>query len=79
MVYEIVSGRRLLGAGEDLAAGLAARADTSDIPRAAPASSAMLAERPEHRPASSATAFAQALCAALESPARPPGRRRSPR
>ena len=67
MAYEIVSGRRLLGAGDDLAAGLAARAETSDIPRAATALAAMLAERPDHRP-SSATAFAQALCAALESP-----------
>jgi len=67
MVYEIVSGRRLLGAGDDLAAGLAARAETSDVPRAATALAAMLAERPEHRP-STATAFAQALCAALESP-----------
>ena len=68
IAYEIVSGRRLLGAGDDLAAGLAARAETSDIPRAATALAAMLAERPEHRP-STATAFAQALCAALESPA----------
>ena len=67
MAYEIVSGRRLLGAGDDLAAGLAARAETSDVPRAATALAAMLAERPEHRP-STATAFAQALCAALESP-----------
>jgi serine/threonine-protein kinase len=67
IAYEIVSGRRLLGAGDDLAAGLAARAATSDIPRAATALAAMLAERPEHRP-SSATAFAQALCAALEAP-----------
>ena len=66
MAYEIVSGRRLLGAGDDLAAGLAARAETSDVPRAATALAAMLAERPEHRP-STATAFAQALCAALES------------
>ena len=75
MAYEIVSGRRLLGAGDDLAAGLAARAETSDIPRAATALAAMLAERPEHRP-STATAFAQALCAALEShlpPAAPLG------
>jgi serine/threonine protein kinase len=70
IAYEIVSGRRLLGAGDDLAAGLAARAETSDIPRAATALAAMLAERPEHRP-STATAFAQALCAALESPASP--------
>ena len=67
IAYEIVSGRRLLGAGDDLAAGLAARAETSDVPRAATALAAMLAERPEHRP-STATAFAQALCAALESP-----------
>ncbi len=67
MAYEIVSGRRLLGAGDDLAAGLAARAARSDIPRAATALAAMLAERPDHRP-SSATAFAQALCAALEAP-----------
>ncbi|MEO5822684.1 MAG: PEGA domain-containing protein [Vicinamibacteraceae bacterium] len=67
MAYEIVSGRRLLGAGDDLGAGLSARAETSDIPRAATALAAMLAERPDHRP-SSATAFAQALCAALESP-----------
>ena len=66
MAYEIVSGRRLLGAGDDLAAGLAARAETSDVPRAATALAAMLAERPDHRP-STATAFAQALCAALES------------
>jgi serine/threonine protein kinase len=66
MTYEIVSGRRLLGAGDDLAAGLAARAETSDVPRAATALAAMLAERPDHRP-STATAFAQALCAALES------------
>ena len=66
MAYEIVSGRRLLGAGDDLAAGLSARAETSDVPRAATALAAMLAERPEHRP-STATAFAQALCAALES------------
>jgi serine/threonine protein kinase len=70
IAYEVVSGRRLLGAGDDLAAGLAARAETSDIPRAATALAAMLAERPEHRP-STATAFAQALCAALESPASP--------
>ena len=70
MAYEIVSGRRLLGAGDDLAAGLAARAETSDVPRAATALAAMLAERPEHRP-STATAFAQALCAALESPPPP--------
>jgi PEGA domain/Protein kinase domain len=70
MAYEIVSGRRLLGAGDDLSAGLAARAETSDVPRAATALAAMLAERPEHRP-STATAFAQALCAALESPAMP--------
>jgi serine/threonine protein kinase len=70
MVYEIVSGRRLLGAGDDLAAGLAARAETSDIPRAATALAAMLAERPDHRP-SSATVFAQALCAALEAPPPP--------
>lgn len=70
MVYEIVSGRRLLGAGDDLAAGLAARAETSDIPRAATAMAAMLAERPDHRP-SSATVFAQALCAALEAPPPP--------
>ena len=70
IAYEIVSGRRLLGAGDDLAAGLAARAETSDIPRAATALAAMLAERPEHRP-STATAFAQALCAALESPPPP--------
>ncbi len=67
IAYEIVSGRRLLGAGDDLAAGLAARAATSDIPRAATALAAMLAERPDHRP-STATAFAQALCAALDSP-----------
>jgi hypothetical protein len=67
LAYEIVSGRRLLGAGDDLAAGLAARAVTSDVFRAATALAAMLAERPDHRP-SSATAFAQALCAALESP-----------
>jgi len=67
IAYEIVSGRRLLGAGDDLAAGLAARAETSDVPRAATALAAMLAERPEHRP-STATAFAQALGAALESP-----------
>jgi serine/threonine protein kinase len=67
IAYEIVSGRRLLGAGDDLAAGLAARAATSDVPRAATALAAMLAERPEHRP-STATAFAQALCAALDSP-----------
>ncbi len=67
LAYEIVSGRRLLGGGDDLAAGLAARAETSDIPRAAMALAAMLAERPDHRP-SSATAFAQALCGALESP-----------
>ena len=67
IVYEIVSGRRLLGVGDDLAAGLAARAETSDIPRAATALAAMLAERPDHRP-SSATVFAQALCAALEAP-----------
>jgi serine/threonine protein kinase len=67
MAYEIVSGRRLLGAGDDLVAGLAARAQTSDVSRAATALAAMLAERPEHRP-SSATAFAQALCAALEAP-----------
>jgi serine/threonine protein kinase len=66
IAYEIVSGRRLLGAGDDLAAGLAARAGTSDVSRAATALAAMLAERPEHRP-STATAFAQALCAALES------------
>jgi hypothetical protein len=66
MAYEIVSGRRLLGAGDDLAAGLAARAETSDVPRAATALAAMLADRPDHRP-STATAFAQALCAALES------------
>ena len=66
MAYEIVSGRRLLGAGDDVAAALAARAETSDIPRAATALAAMLAERPDHRP-STATAFAQALCAALES------------
>ena len=65
MAYEIVSGRRLLGAGDDVAAALAARAETSDVPRAATALAAMLAERPEHRP-STATAFAQALCAALE-------------
>jgi serine/threonine protein kinase len=67
IAYEIVSGRRLLGAGDDLAAGLAARAATSDIDRAATAFAAMLAERPEHRPSTSLV-FAQALCAALESP-----------
>ena len=67
IAYEIVSGRRLLGAGDDLVAGLAARAESSDIARAATALAAMLAERPDHRP-SSATAFAQALCAALEAP-----------
>jgi len=68
MAYEIVSGRRLLGASDDLVAGLAARAATSDIDRAATALAAMLAERPDHRP-SSAAAFAQALCAALDAPA----------
>lgn len=68
MAYEVVSGRRLLGASDDLVAGLAARAGTSDIGRAATALAAMLAERPDHRP-SSASAFAQALCAALDAPA----------
>ena len=67
IAYEIVSGRRLLGAGDDLVAGLAARAESSDVARAATALAAMLAERPDHRP-SSAAAFAQALCAALEAP-----------
>jgi hypothetical protein len=67
LAYEIVSGRRLLGASDDLVAGLAARAETSDVSRAATAFAAMLAERPDHRP-SSAGAFAQALCAALEAP-----------
>jgi serine/threonine-protein kinase len=67
MAYEIVSGRRLLGAGDDLVAGLEARAATSDVVRASTALAAMLAERPDHRP-SSAGAFAKALGAALEAP-----------
>ena len=67
IAYEIVSGRRLLGAGDDLVAGLAARAASSDVARAATALAAMLAERPDHRP-STAGAFAKALGAALESP-----------
>jgi eukaryotic-like serine/threonine-protein kinase len=67
MAYEIVSGRRLLGASDDLVAGLAARAATSDVGRAAIALAAMLADRPDHRPSSSA-AFAQALTAALDAP-----------
>ena len=65
MAFELLTGHRLLSTGTDLASRLY-RADGTGVDASATALSAMLALRPEHRPAR-AFAFAQAVSQAIGS------------
>ncbi len=64
VVFELFSGRRVVGTGRDAAMRLVVAAPDVDVEHLRTALAAMLAENPAHRP-SSATAFAQAVTQAV--------------